>query len=154
MKRIIYIVLICIILLLSGCSNYSYFVDVPVTQLPNDTSPEEVVRIYLKYLSENNKNGILSVLLERQKAWRTFEKEDFVEKLEVYSIESVKDNSVNSETIEEFGSENVSEVKVSFKIKYKYNGFNQGHEDKQIDWNFWLIRESPESPWKIYDWGI
>ena len=140
MKYIISISIVFInLILLTSCINSKE----PIAILPDDAEPEIVVETYIKYIKQNYKEGILSLLTDKRKKELALFDGPWEYKGDIKSIERLNDISyINKDDIDFYGVDNVAVVKVVLDNK------------NEPLMTYFLARNNSKSPWKIMDWGI
>ena len=140
--RSIVLVLILSILLV-GCSK-------PEPQAEIILSPEETVEDYFTHWIAKDNEMMNSLVAERKKAV-VYELERMTF-LELNSIEAGDERCNWNEAWYEDPYEHTC-VNVTFTIEF-IDGHGAGFSNGTYNWQYYLVRESEESEWKIIMWGV
>jgi len=104
-------------------------------------SAEQVIKEHFRYWNDKNIAELEKTMTQERKgiSWE-------LNKLEYVKLISIKEKKL----IEQ---KNRKEFEVEFEVKFK-NGSGSGLSDGKYTWSYMLKKETENSTWLIYDWGV
>ncbi len=149
MKSAVISITLLFVIAITGCGKFKAGT--------NEIPPDEVIRRHFLLLNEKNVDGAESCIVPDRRNQINWDLES-VEYRKLISLHEDTNEAVLKSYMETgrgtlINSFSVKVFQVVFEVKCKEKQCS-GLTDGEYTWNYFLVKQTEESPWLIDDWGI